>query len=186
MSSTVSSAPVRAAAAPDSITIDVRDYALVARVPMTAAARRLEEIFQTGRLPVRLTVDRQDSSSPQRLAVASVTVIVYPRLRGESIASEPNVLGWVPGGTTGGRIAYVFASRIEDEARRHGVDYGRLLGTVLAHEVGHVLLPGRPHASAGLMRAVCDAKQIRQLIVGGLEFTAEETAVIRKVMLASH
>lgn len=54
------------------------------------------------------------------------------------------------------------------------------LGTILAHEVGHVLLRGRPHAATGLMRAVCDARQIRGVMLGTTEFTPEEAILIRR------
>jgi hypothetical protein len=50
------------------------------------------------------------------------------------------------------RRAYIFYSRITDHARRTKGDSTLVLAFVLAHEVGHVLLPEHSHASSGLMR----------------------------------
>jgi len=184
----VCSGRTKALVAPDAatLTIEVRDYAFVASVPMTAAVARAQTIFDRAAVPIRITVERRTARSEDRardgVPIAAVTVLIYPRVRDEQVAGDGHVLGSVPGAASGGRIAYVFASRVEDQATHYGIDYGLLLGTVLAHEMGHVLLRGRPHAQVGLMRAVCDAQQIRNAILGTLEFTPEETTIIKQGM----
>jgi hypothetical protein len=50
------------------------------------------------------------------------------------------------------RYAFIHASRIIAHAMATGSDPDRVLGLVLAHEIGHMLLPGDGHASSGLMR----------------------------------
>jgi hypothetical protein len=50
--------------------------------------------------------------------------------------ADPNVLGAAPGAMTGGRIVYLFYSRIGIVAKREQTDGGILLGLVLAHEMG--------------------------------------------------
>ncbi len=55
--------------------------------------------------------------------------------------------------TDRGWLATVFADRIERAATRTGIDPGTLLGRVMAHEVGHLLLGIGYHAAAGVMRA---------------------------------
>ena len=49
--------------------------------------------------------------------------------------------------------AYIFTHRITNLALRHGDDFGRVLGRVMAHEVGHLVLPIDSHADRGIMRA---------------------------------
>ena len=53
-----------------------------------------------------------------------------------------------------GAIAMVFLDRILPLASRTGTDPGRLLGRVIAHEIGHLLLGTTAHSPSGLMREV--------------------------------
>ena len=55
--------------------------------------------------------------------------------------------------TNRGWLATVFSDRIDQAASRVGVEPGTLLGRVMAHEVGHLLLGSGYHGEAGLMRA---------------------------------
>jgi hypothetical protein len=49
--------------------------------------------------------------------------------------------------------AYVFYDRICDHAMLTGSNVARSLGAVIAHEVGHLLLPAFSHSQTGIMRA---------------------------------
>jgi hypothetical protein len=60
-----------------------------------------------------------------------------------------SVLGVAPHHTN--RV-YVFWDRIVRHARNRNVLMQRVLGRVLAHEIGHHLLPARGHSDTGLMR----------------------------------
>lgn len=55
--------------------------------------------------------------------------------------------------TNRGWLATVFPDRIGQASARVGVDRGTLLGLVMAHEVGHLLLGSRYHGDTGLMVA---------------------------------
>ena len=46
--------------------------------------------------------------------------------------------------------AYIFTHRILNLAVRHGEDFRRVLGRVIAHEVGHLVLPLDSHADSGI------------------------------------
>ena len=48
---------------------------------------------------------------------------------------------------------YVHYARVYDLARDHGVQPGWFLGVVMAHELGHVLLPRGGHTADGIMAA---------------------------------
>lgn len=70
-------------------------------------------------------------------------------------AVNPDAFGltYVVTATDRGWLATVFADRIERAAMRAGVATGTLLGRVMAHELGHLLLGSGYHGPAGLMRA---------------------------------
>ena len=55
--------------------------------------------------------------------------------------------------TNRGWLATVFSDRVRAAAERVGVDAGIVLGRVMAHEVGHLLLGIDYHGANGVMRA---------------------------------
>jgi hypothetical protein len=49
--------------------------------------------------------------------------------------------------------AFIYSERVTELAPRRRIDEGVLLGRVIAHEVGHLLLGGHDHSRSGLMTA---------------------------------
>jgi hypothetical protein len=72
------------------------------------------------------------------------------------------------------RRVYVLWDRIGPAVDRQAIGHGDALGLVIAHELGHVLLPGRPHSPSGLMQA-----NYNVFLSYGLKFAAEESAAMR-------
>ncbi len=86
-------------------------------------------------------------------------------------------LGFAEPGTSAATVLY---DRVDAFARHYHVRPEVLLGYVIAHELGHLLLPPHSHSAAGLMRATLDmeragAQELRftheqgELIVGKIE-----------------
>jgi len=65
-------------------------------------------------------------------------------------ASDPTTFGRA---SAVARRAYIFLARVMDHSRATFSDPSRVLAVVLAHEVGHLLMPQVHHSKAGLMRA---------------------------------
>ena len=76
--------------------------------------------------------------------------------------------------------AYIFPHRIVDMALQHSDDFRRILGRVMAHEVGHLVLPVYSHSDRGIMRANIDVRSKR---FHG--FTTEQGIAIRSMILAA-
>jgi hypothetical protein len=70
-----------------------------------------------------------------------------------------------------GATARIFLNQVHDFARRYRVDVSTLLAHVIAHEIGHLLLPLTPHSATGLMKAEWDRDQLREATAGSLTFT---------------
>ena len=84
---------------------------------------------------------------------------------------------------------YRVVAQASSEARRVYVDWGgvhaaaihagrnpsEVLGIVLAHELGHLLLPGYGHGATGLMRA-----RYTTLLAGDFRFTAHEASLMQQ------
>jgi hypothetical protein len=83
--------------------------------------------------------------------------------------------------TNRGWLATVFSDRIGAAASRIGVDRGALLGLVMAHEVGHLLLGTGYHGDTGVMVAEWpDALVARQ--GDAWRFSMFEAAAMRRVL----
>lgn len=78
-----------------------------------------------------------------------------------------------------GGLIYAFYTRIEAYARKHDKPVSQVLGYVMAHELGHLLLPHDSHTKRGIMVATWDRNQIEQIGTGWLSFSAEDAAQIR-------
>jgi hypothetical protein len=77
---------------------------------------------------------------------------------------------------------YVFYDRVTDVASWHDTDTGLLMGIVIAHEIGHVLLRHSRHSLEGLMRDVWDSDDIRRAASGMLWFSPSESETMRATL----
>jgi len=74
------------------------------------------------------------------------------------------------------RLVRVFVDRVAYVARGAQEDVSDVLGHVMAHEIGHVLLGPNAHSTVGLMAASLDLPRIA---LGGLWFDRIQAAIIR-------
>jgi hypothetical protein len=82
-----------------------------------------------------------------------------------------------------GGLATVYALDVADLAKKSGVDGSVLLGLVMAHELGHILL-GSGHSLHGIMTARWQCGEFLAATQRGLVFTREEGNQL-KVQIAS-
>jgi hypothetical protein len=149
-------------------TIDLR-METDARVPSHVLEQSRDEvvrIFGAAGLAVRWT-----EIAPR------ITVKIVPQVLGYGTAGAP-VMG-VAFHTANGPIAQIFFRQVQDFARTYRVELSTMLAYVIAHEIGHLLLPGNAHSPAGLMRANWDTPVARDAIKGSLTFTEAQAARIR-------
>jgi hypothetical protein len=99
--------------------------------------------------------DETSASEPSRIVVAILSDGRTQRfLRSSDLPSS--VLGIAPYETS--RV-YLFWDRIARRAQEEDVLPSTVLGRVLAHELGHHLLPLRGHSEDGLMRPTLDYRR---------------------------
>jgi len=58
-----------------------------------------------------------------------------------------------------------------------------LLGHFMAHEIGHLLLPGKDHSAAGLMRPVLREEDWQLASIGALVFSPQQAETLRAEVL---
>ncbi len=99
--------------------------------------------------------------------------------------------GVVPDGTigfaavergVGGRVAYVIYDRVRDFAGDTTVDDMRMMGIVMAHEIGHLLLTHQSHSAGGLMRGRWQQSEFRSARPHDLQFSEPQAREIRRTL----
>jgi hypothetical protein len=76
----------------------------------------------------------------------------------------------------------VFYFRVEELALQFNLHPERVLGHVLAHEIGHMLL-GANHSSKGIMRGAWGRDDLKLMGVGILDFSNDQGAQLRAALL---
>jgi hypothetical protein len=76
-------------------------------------------------------------------------------------------------------VYYEYAAR---RAKSDDADFEApiILGCAIAHELGHLLLGTNSHSDAGIMQPRWESNQFRQLMIGNLVFTTEQSKLIRE------
>ena len=142
-----------------------------ARVPRDVVERAKPE---TARIYQHIGVDVVFVDEP---SAGTITVRVVETPMKEAKGSA---MGVAPrNGSQIGRLVYAFYGRVDSYARQHAKPVAQVLGHVMAHELGHLLLPHGSHAKSGIMTAEWDRKQIEQIGRGWLSFTREQAEAIR-------
>lgn len=84
-----------------------------------------------------------------------------------------------------GVMATVYAGATRRLAREAGMDTARLMGRVIAHEIGHLLLGTGRHTPRGLMRAGWNASDVRKNSDKEWRFSSRERERILRRLHAS-
>jgi hypothetical protein len=74
-----------------------------------------------------------------------------------------------------GRYSDVFWKRAQGLHANSNVDLGGILGSVVAHEMGHLLLGSNAHAISGIMRPHWESGEVHRIAMGTLMFLPEES-----------
>ena len=138
------------------IVLRVHDYACLDPDDLAAAQARAAAIFESA--GIRLLWVRTGERHPAGTVYRPLTIVLLSKQMGEKkIAADgvrDGVLGQALNAT--GR-AYVFTHRVARVSANYARPVGHVLGTVLAHEIGHLVLPHGGHAKSGIMGENVDA-----------------------------
>jgi hypothetical protein len=95
--------------------------------------------------------------------------------------SSNNTLGYALAGPVGaaGRITNVFYHRVEELAREVQSFEFQILGNIMAHEIGHLLLASAGHSPTGIMKAKWSREELQPSSVGFLLFTPQQAILIQ-------
>lgn len=118
----------------------------------------------------------QVAPTPTRLAIR-----IVPRVMAERYRQAEHTFGFAQHPLDGsfGMVATVFFSDAEDVAKRRGVAVGVLLGHLMAHELGHLLLGAGSHSAEGIMHVPWQRKELEAIAAGLMLFTISEEERLR-------
>lgn len=102
------------------------------------------------------------------------------RIVPKALSVADSIFGMAFLSADGGVYSDVFFDSIEVLHRDCGASIARVLGHVMAHEVGHLLLGLNSHSPVGIMCPSWHSEQLRMLGMGTLFFTPEQAKVMRQ------
>ena len=77
------------------------------------------------------------------------------------------------------KVAYAYYDETVKFAQQNALDSARVLGCVIAHEMGHLLLGDGAHSGDGIMRAPWSFVETYRIRTGAIAFSNEHAAAIR-------
>jgi hypothetical protein len=124
------------------------------------------------------------SVDPEDLAAARRTfagrLIALPRLPKGSSSGSKFLMGATPlSARSCSGESYVFLDQIIEFAETRRADRGVVMGTVVAHEIGHLLLRHSGHAAEGLMRMPWRIADWQRATLGLLLFSPSEATTMQ-------
>jgi len=84
-----------------------------------------------------------------------------------------------------GRYADVFWNRAQELCTNSNADLAQILGNVMAHEMGHLLLGVNSHSVTGLMQARWRGGELHRVAMGTLLFSPEQAERMRAHLAAA-
>jgi hypothetical protein len=172
------------AAEPDpKITVFVYNYAAISPADLAKTKAEAARIFGRG----GIEIEWLDSPlSPREAALfpacdvppgpTRLAIRILPRPMAERLGPRPDSFGFAlhPSDGNFAMVANAFAHRAGEMARSHRLGRGVLLGHIVAHELGHLLLGANSHSGAGVMRDSWHARELERIAQGTMEFSAGE------------
>ena len=126
-------------------------------------------------LVVDESTHRETPRQPRSTFAVRVSSISTPY--GRSAVRSP--LGVTLEATCSGAAMLLFEQNIHEFAGVHRLSPALVFGLVIAHEIGHSLLPPPGHTTRGIMQTPWDHDTMQQAAAAGLTFTSEQGASIR-------
>jgi hypothetical protein len=176
--STTARAQSADAAATQELVVHVYDYVRVPADVLQHAKTEAARVYHTIGVSVTWVDERTEFDAADPRPNVAVAIISEPATGRATVTSD--AMGSAPGTVeTRGHLAYIFYDRITFASKAEPYFLGRLLGLVIAHETGHLLLPYGSHSESGIMRGSWNMRRLPFTADSQLTFTDEQAELIR-------
>ena len=160
------------------VVVHVTDYRRIAPRDLGSAEQLAAQVYRAVGVQVIWTDELTDTAQPD--GSFHVHVVLLSRAMTAMKCQRESVPDSTFGmATKPSRRAYIFYDRIADHAARARFEVSHPLAIVLAHEIGHLLLPAYSHSPSGIMRADLEGSLVRVP-----HFTNDQGAAIRGLLTA--
>jgi hypothetical protein len=174
------------------ITIGVYDYAQAGSEVLPRAEHVTDGMLQNAGVYIAWLSCSADESSPRNAGCANlagplkITLHIVPGSKKERLSKNRDAFGLAveEGAGEFACDTWVFYDQIRLAAASTGLDLPQILGSVIAHELGHLLLGANSHSRTGLMCARWSRKELLAADLGELSFSDSERARIRNSVVA--
>jgi hypothetical protein len=171
-------------APPTTLMVLVNDYVTLSPDMLELARAEANRIFQDINVEI-VWLERGDARFDDPFVLNSVVVVQILSPEMAKRMKGPRCMGRA---VRGSRMVHVFYDGIEALARqvegsssaRRANQTASILGHVIAHEIGHLLLPTAAHSVSGIMQARMDSKRAS---LGALFFTRSQGEEMRPKLL---
>ena len=180
-------APLAAGKSEKDITVLVYNYAPVSQEVLAQAETEAGRIYGHGGVAVGWVdclLTATACKGPSRPSLPVVRIL--PRASAERLRQVQDSYGFAlyPEGGGFALIANVFAHNANLLAERRGLPPGVVLGHLLAHEIGHLLLGPGSHGWSGIMKAAWHGQDLETMAKGQMLFSTGELEEMRRNIAA--
>jgi hypothetical protein len=164
------------------ITVEVDNYSQASPAVLAGAEREAGRIFgEAGLRTVWLECPVGPSTADRQEACERAIEATDIRLRIVGAPIQNKLPDSVFGFAVHPALATVYYEYAVRRARSDNAEFEApiILGCVIAHEIGHLLLGSNSHFGTGIMQPRWEPYQVRQLMTGALLFTPEQSKLIR-------
>ena len=141
--------------------------------------------MEAGAISENQTSDAADDVA----SLAHLRVYILSVATADSLTLPDGVMGVAPGNGPDRQFVYILYDRVKELAHKRetvgaldariSLCTGQILGEVIAHEIGHIILNLSSHSATGIMRGPWDRRDLQDAAYGQLLFTPEQAKVIR-------
>ena len=163
------------------IRIRVDDYAHVLPAILVGAQREAARILAIATLRTEwldCSVKNRPKVDPCSEPVQPTDIVLRLIPKSKNNAYQDSVFGVavIP------LVVTVFVNRVVQRAQTDNAEFEipLILGNVIAHEIGHLLLGLNSHSGSGIMQKRWERHQIRQALIGNLLFTSEQGKLMQE------
>jgi hypothetical protein len=169
------------------VQVRLYDYAGVPAAVLEAAKGQASEVLGRAGVPLefldcRLRADDPPKNEACRSPASPLNLHLNILDLGMALSMARNAgtsrdclgVAWVTAGLPS--RASVFFHRALELAKSRGGPLAAILGAMMAHEIGHLLLKQGAHSAGGIMRAQWGTQELKSIAHGRLGFTADEAS----------
>jgi hypothetical protein len=168
------------------VSIGIYDYADVPSEQLSRARQAVSRLFAAIDVriawlgPYRTSHLQPHTRFEPHTRTPDLAVLILDAKMTRALGPQAHSLGCAPGtALERGRIAYVFYGRLTNVVwSDEGVV--KLLSLVIAHEIGHLLLPYGSHSDTGVMRSRWSVTELRRVDLARVGFTSSQVEAIRR------